>query len=314
MLRRSTSTRTALAVLAAGLGLALVAAVAPASAAPASSERVRRPGRHRRAEGSWPVRCCCGRQPRSRWTSRRCRRRILPKTNVDLARSQANLESNADVDTAKAGVQRTSAIAGTTGSTSLLGAPVSVQKNTASAPASEAHQNVLIPLDLSPLLNLPVIRTSALANWISDTQCVAADTPLSQADQTAADLTLLGIAPNQSVAELNTANKHRRRRHQGRHLPGLHPRRQRPPRRAGPGPHAGLQRERAQRPRPPARPRRSSSRPCRPRTTSSAPAACPAAPPSPAPTLPSRSTSPASRPSRSTRPTRPRTPRSPTWC
>src|SRR5207244_4390165 len=100
---------------------------------------------------------------------------VLPQTNVDLAHSTANVESDADVDTAKAGVQRSIGVAGTTGKTTVLGAPIALQVNKASAPASEANENVLIPLDLSPLLNLPVIRTSALANWISDTECVAAD-------------------------------------------------------------------------------------------------------------------------------------------
>ena len=129
---------------------------------------------------------------------------LLPQTNVDLARSQANAESDADVDADKAGAQRTGAIAGTTGSTSLLGAPIELQVNEASAPESEANEDILIPLDLSPLLDLPVIRTTALANWVSDTECVAADTPLSLADQSLADLTLLGIAEGQSVVELDT--------------------------------------------------------------------------------------------------------------
>src|SRR3546814_10749620 len=51
---------------------------------------------------------------------------------------------------------------------------------------------------------LSVIETSAEANWASDVECVAAEVPLSRADQTLADLALLGIAPDQSVLELDT--------------------------------------------------------------------------------------------------------------
>src|SRR3546814_1804672 len=39
---------------------------------------------------------------------------------------------------------------------------------------------------------------------LSDVECVAAEVPLSRADQTLADLALLGIAPDQSVLELDT--------------------------------------------------------------------------------------------------------------
>ena len=79
----------------------------------------------------------------------------------------------------------------------------------ASAPASEAHNQVLLDLDLSPLLDLPLIRTTAIANWVSDTECVSSDTPLSFSDQALADLTLLGGAAlpgGGSVADLNTDN------------------------------------------------------------------------------------------------------------
>ncbi len=130
---------------------------------------------------------------------------ILPPTNVDVARSRANAESDNDVDGDKPGAQRTGAIAETTGSTSLLGAPIELQVTEASAPPSEGvEEDILIPLNLAPLLDVPLIRTTALANWVSDTECVASDTPLSAADQALADVTLLGIAEDQSVVELDT--------------------------------------------------------------------------------------------------------------
>jgi uncharacterized repeat protein (TIGR01451 family) len=133
---------------------------------------------------------------------------LLPQTNVNVADSAAHAESGMDVDGDKAGAQRTGATAGTTGfgtfGTHVLGAPLALQTTQASAPASEAHSDTLLPLDLSPLLDLPVIHTEALANWVSDTECVAADTPLSKSDQSLADLTLLNIADGQSVAALDT--------------------------------------------------------------------------------------------------------------
>ena len=133
---------------------------------------------------------------------------LLPLTNIDLARSSADAGSDKDLDANKAGAQRTGAVAGTTGfgstATHVLGAELAIQTNQASAPESEANEDIAIPLDLSPLLDVPVIRTTALANWVSDTECVSATTPLSQADQSLADLTLLGIAPDQSVVDLDT--------------------------------------------------------------------------------------------------------------
>ena len=74
----------------------------------------------------------------------------------------------------------------------------------ASAPASESNEATLIPIDLAPLLDLPIINTSAAANWVSDTECVAAGTPLSQANQNLADLTLLEPVAGQSVVDLDT--------------------------------------------------------------------------------------------------------------
>ncbi|HJR26121.1 MAG TPA: hypothetical protein VJ804_11640 [Acidimicrobiales bacterium] len=129
---------------------------------------------------------------------------ILPETDVEVARSTANAESDQDLDTDKAGAQRTGAAAQTTGGTSILGADVELQVTEASAPPSEANSDTLIPLDLAPLLDLPVINTSAIANWVSDTECVAADTPLSHADQALADLTLLEVGEGQTIAELDT--------------------------------------------------------------------------------------------------------------
>ena len=129
---------------------------------------------------------------------------LLPQTNVDLAPSAAQADSDADLDAAQAGGQRSAAIAGTTFGSNLLGQALDVQTTTASAPASEANEATLIPIDLAPLLDLPIINTSAAANWISDTECVAAGTPLSQANQNLADLTLLEPADGQSVVALDT--------------------------------------------------------------------------------------------------------------
>lgn len=129
---------------------------------------------------------------------------LLPQTNIDLAPSTAQADSDADLDAAQAGGQRSAALAGTTFGSNLLGTPLDIQTNMASAPESEASADTLIPLDLAPVLDLPVINTAALANWVSDTECVADGTPLSQADQSAADLTLLEPVPGQSVVALNT--------------------------------------------------------------------------------------------------------------
>lgn len=201
--RSSSSTRTASAVVAAGLGLALITAVAPASAAPASSSSGAAPAAASALEMAGPYAAAADASLLT-LDIPSLSPAILPQTNVDLARSQANAESDQDVDADKAGAQRTGAVAGTTGDTSVLGAPIALQVNQASAPASESNEDVLIPLDLSPLLNVPVIRTTALANWVSDTECVSGTTPLSYADQSLADATVLGIAPTQSVVELDT--------------------------------------------------------------------------------------------------------------
>jgi uncharacterized repeat protein (TIGR01451 family) len=210
MLRRSTSTRTAAAVLAAGLGLSIVAVAAPAGASTASTGSLKSAGAvtapaalqmngdySAGAEASLLTLEVPSISPA-----------LLPQTNVNVADSAAHAESGMDVDGAKAGAQRTGAVASTTGTglfgTNVLSAPLDLQTTEASAPASEAHSDTLLPLDLSPLLDLPVIHTEALANWVSDTECVAADTPLSKSDQSLADLTLLSVAAGQSVAELDT--------------------------------------------------------------------------------------------------------------
>jgi uncharacterized repeat protein (TIGR01451 family) len=205
-MRRLTTARTASAALAAGLGLALIAAVAPASAAPDSTGGTASGASAAAPEALVAAGPFAAAADASLLTLKipSLTPEILPQTNVDLARSQANTESDADLDAAKPGAQRTGAVAGTTGSTSLLGAPIEVQVNDASAPPSEANEDILIDLDLSPLLDVPVIRTTALANWVSDTECVASDTPLSLADQSLADLTLLALSDTQSVVELDT--------------------------------------------------------------------------------------------------------------
>ena len=204
MLRRSNSTRTAAAVLAAGLGLSLVAVIPSASAAPASNSSAAAPAAAGALQAAGPFAAAADASLLT-LDLPSVSPAILPQTNVDLARSTANAESDADIDADKPGAQRTAASAGTTGTTSLLGAPISIQENNASAPAAEANEDILIPLDLSPLLNLEVIRTTALANWVSDTACVDSDTPLSYADQSLADLELIGDLPNSgSVLDLDT--------------------------------------------------------------------------------------------------------------
>ncbi|MDP1819419.1 MAG: hypothetical protein Q8K58_05920 [Acidimicrobiales bacterium] len=188
-----------MAALAAGVGLAMVAVSAPANAAPSTPAAPVAPaalvaaGPYAAAADASLITLDIPSISDA----------ILPQTNVDLARSQANLESQADVDPDKEGVQRSIARAGTTGTTTLLDAPIAIQENKASAPPSEANEDVLIPLDLAPLLDLPVIRTTAIANWISDTECIAADTPASLADQSLADLTLIELPDGGSVVDLD---------------------------------------------------------------------------------------------------------------
>ena len=127
---------------------------------------------------------------------------LLPQTNVDLAHSTAAADSDGDVSTAETGAQRTGASAATTGDSALLGAPLDLASNEATAPPSEANEDVVLPLDLDPLLSLDLIETSAIANWVSDTECVSATEPLSLADQTLADLSAVGIGGGQSVAAI----------------------------------------------------------------------------------------------------------------
>ncbi|MFP5254574.1 MAG: hypothetical protein ACLGI8_01865 [Acidimicrobiia bacterium] len=129
---------------------------------------------------------------------------LLPWTALDLARTVAEADSDADLDDEQDGAQRSAAVAGTTGDTALLDNPIEVQSTSASAPEDEAHRDVLIPVDAAPLLDLEVIRTSAEASWVSDAECVAADTPMSRGDQALADLAVLMPEEGQSLAELDT--------------------------------------------------------------------------------------------------------------
>lgn len=128
---------------------------------------------------------------------------LLPQTNVDLARSSADADSDGDLDGAQADPQRTAAAAGTTGDTSLLGQPVALQSAFASAPESEVDDpDPIVPIPLPPLLDLGLIDTAALANWISDTECVASSDPLSAADQDLADATVLEVPDVGSVVDV----------------------------------------------------------------------------------------------------------------
>ena len=142
MLRRSTTTRTASAVLAAGLGLALVAAWHLPAQRPAARPR-RLLGLRRCAQG---VRSLRGR--------RRCEPdhaghpalspAILPQTNVDLARSTANAESDAD-STPTRPARSAPAPSPAPPATPAARRPVAIQTNQASAPASEANEDVAHP-------------------------------------------------------------------------------------------------------------------------------------------------------------------------
>lgn len=129
---------------------------------------------------------------------------VLPQTNVDLAHSEAAADSDADLDAAQDGAQRSAALAATTGDTTLLDQALDLQTTTASAPEDEVHDDVAIEIPENPLLGLDLIRTTAAARWAGDLQCVAADTPMSAADQVLADLTVLEPAPGQSVVALDT--------------------------------------------------------------------------------------------------------------
>ncbi len=203
MLRRSTPTRTAAAVLAAGLGLALVSTVAPAHASTGGSASAGSSAGVTELKMSGDYAAAAD---ASLLTIKvpSLSPALLPQTDVDLGRSRADANSGNDLDLDKAGAQRSAAIAETTGDTDLLGAAVAVQTNEASAPESEAHEDIAIPLNLEPLLDVDVIRTTALANFISDTECVDAETPLSLADQSLADALVLAPEDGQSVVDLDT--------------------------------------------------------------------------------------------------------------
>lgn len=127
---------------------------------------------------------------------------LLPLTRVDIANSSVAADSDGDVSDDETGNQRTGAAASTLGQTTLLGAPLNLSSNVATAPPSESNEDVLLPLNLAPIATLPLVRTTATANWISDTECVSSDEPLSFADQTLADLDLLGLGGAQSVASI----------------------------------------------------------------------------------------------------------------
>ena len=203
MLRRSTTTRTASAVLAAGLGLALLAAGSPASAAPARPASAASPVSASELKASGPYSAAADASLIT-LVMPSLTPAVLPQTNVDIARSTANLESDLDVDADKTGAQRTGAMAATTGTTTVLDGALEVQTNEASAPESEANEDIAIPLDLSPLIDAEMIRTTAIANWVSDTECVASDTPTSYADQSFAEALVVAPADGQSVVDLDT--------------------------------------------------------------------------------------------------------------
>jgi|GEM_PF-7089929 uncharacterized repeat protein (TIGR01451 family) len=192
--------RTLCGVAAGALGLSMLAIAPPAHAGPAAPSAPAAPVAlndngpiFATAEGSLITLEVPGISPS-----------ILPWTAVDLARSVATADSDADLDDARDGAQRSAAIAGTTGDTALFDNPIEIQSTFASAPEDQAFRDVLIPVPASPLLDLEVIRTSAEASWVSDTECVASDTPMSLADQALADLTLLEIGEGQTLVELDT--------------------------------------------------------------------------------------------------------------
>ncbi len=203
MNRRSLSSRPLLALLGAGVGLALLAAGSPASAAPQGAASPARTVAPAALNDSGPF-AASAQASLLTLDVPSLSPALLPQTNIDLGPSAAQADSDADLDADKAGGQRSAAIAGTTFGSNVLGTALDIQTNGASAPASEANEATLIPLDLAPLLDLPIINTAAVANWISDTECVAPGTPLSAANQNAADLRLLDVGPGQSVVDLDT--------------------------------------------------------------------------------------------------------------
>jgi uncharacterized repeat protein (TIGR01451 family) len=131
---------------------------------------------------------------------------VLPQTDLDLAPSEAGADSDVDFDDGRAGAQRSFAVGGVTYGSTLLEAPLDAQSNEATAPESEVNEATLLPVDAAPLLDLPVISSRAEANYLSDVECVAPGTPLSVADQTAADVTLVSPEDGQSLVALNTAD------------------------------------------------------------------------------------------------------------
>jgi uncharacterized repeat protein (TIGR01451 family) len=185
------------------VGLALLAAGSPASAAPQSAAAPARTAVPAALNDSGPF-AASAQASLLTLDVPSLSPALLPQTNIDLAPSAAQADSDADLDADKPGGQRTAAIAGTTFGSIVLGTALDIQTNGASAPASEANEATLIPLDLAPLLDLPIINTAAAANWVSDTECVAPGTPLSAANQNLADLTLLEPVPGQSVVNLDT--------------------------------------------------------------------------------------------------------------
>src|SRR5688572_14986606 len=119
MLRRTRMKgRTALALIAAGAGLSLVAAVTPVEAAPSSAASSAGAASAAALTASGPfsadadVSMLTVELPALSPS-------IIPQTNVDLGRSSAVADNDADLDDAKAGDQRSAAVAATTGSTSI---------------------------------------------------------------------------------------------------------------------------------------------------------------------------------------------------
>lgn len=113
---------------------------------------------------------------------------LLPQTNLNLANSVSAADS--------AGDPRTSATAGTTGSnvatTSILGSAVQLDSAAAEAPPSSVDDpGPTVPIPADPLLTLGLLDPYAEANWVSDTECVAGDTPLSLSDQQLASASVL---------------------------------------------------------------------------------------------------------------------------
>jgi uncharacterized repeat protein (TIGR01451 family) len=129
---------------------------------------------------------------------------LLPQTNVVLGNSVAGTDSDGDADGDTAEVQRTFGTAGTTGSnadnSNVLGTSLQLDSAYAGAPPSTVDDPpAVIPVPAAPLLDLGLLDAYAEANWVSDTECVASDVPLSLAEQSLADLEVLIVPDSGSV-------------------------------------------------------------------------------------------------------------------